>query len=98
MTVTATSTQKPAPSKMIEIMNQISESMFGQTWKSMVKKAEKDMADLVDITIISKRDRYIFVTALHLGIKYGVAYSRALRNAQKPLNIIKKFFTRKPRK
>jgi hypothetical protein len=98
--MTATATQpKPSPEQMIGIMRKIDESMFGQQkWNDLLKKTDDDMQQLISIGVISKRDKYIMQFALHMGIQYGVAYSRALRNAQKPLNIIKKFFTRKERK
>ena len=98
--MTATATQpKPSPEQMIGIMRQIDESMFGQQkWSDLLKKADEDMQQLINIGVISKRDKYIMHFALHMGIQYGVAYSRALRNAQKPLKILKNFFTRRDRK
>jgi hypothetical protein len=90
---------KITPEQALAVLNQINESMFGQKkWNELVEQADKDMKSLLHFGVTSKRDRMIFNYALHIGIKYGVAYSHALRSAQKPLNIIKNFFTRKVRK
>ena len=99
MTATTQSAPKSSPDQMLGILRQIDESMFGrEKWSELLKKTDADMLQLLNVSAISKRDKIILQFALHMGIQYGVAYSRALRNAQKPLNIIKKFFTRKERK
>jgi hypothetical protein len=87
------------PETAMQVITQIAESMFGQKkWAEMVDKANGDMKSLIGLEVISRRDRVIFRYALHVGIQYGVAYTHALRQAQKPVNVIKSFFTRKPRK
>ena len=99
MTATTQTAPKPSPDQMLGILRQIDESMFGrEKWSHLLKKADEDMQQLLNIGVISKRDKIILQFALHMGIQYGVAYSRALRQAQRPLNVLKSFFTRKERK
>ncbi len=86
--------QKPSPQQMFEIIQQVNKSMFGHRWDDMVKHANDDMEQLIGISVLSKRDKHIFHFALHTGIKYGVAYSHALRNAQKPMNVLKNWIRR----
>lgn len=87
------------PETAMGIITQMAESMFGQRkWAEMIEKANGDMKSLIGLEVVSKRDKVIFRYALHVGIQYGVAYSHALRQAQKPLNVIKSFFTRRVRK
>lgn len=91
--------KKISPETAQQMMRQIAESMFGpKKWEEMYVTADQHMQDLLGIGITSKRDKMIFSFALYKGITYGVAYSRALRQAQKPLNMIKSFFTRRVRK
>ena len=97
--MTATTQPKSSPEQMIGILRQIDESMFGrEKWSELLKKTDADMLQLLNVSAISKRDKIILQFALHMGIQYGVAYSRALRQAQRPLNVLKSFFTRKERK
>ena len=97
--MTATTPPKSSPEQMIGILRQIDESMFGrEKWSELLKKTDADMLQLLNVSAISKRDKIILQFALHMGIQYGVAYSRALRQAQRPLNVLKSFFTRKERK
>lgn len=93
------SDKRITPDQALTIMRQINESMFGQVkFGEMIDQSRKDMEQLLGIGLISKRDKIIFAFAIHTGIKFGVAYSHALANAQKPLNILKSFFTRRTRK
>ena len=90
---------KIQPEQAMQIITQIDESMFGQKqWADMVEKASGDMKSLIGMGPTSKRDMFIFRFALHMGINYGVAYSHALRQAQRPWNVFKSFFTRRERK
>lgn len=90
---------KIQPEQAMTIITQIDESMFGQNkWAEMIEKASTDMKSLIGVAPTSKRDLVIFRFALHIGINYGVAYSHALRQAQKPWNVVRSFFTRRERK
>jgi hypothetical protein len=91
--------KKITPDQALTIIKQVCESMFGsKKWGEMVEKADTDMQNLLGVGVTSKRDRIIFHYALHIGISYGVAYSRALQQAQRPWNIVRSFFTRRERK